>query len=242
MIESYIESDRKELDSVILGTYNTVTNQLEIVCDDQFKKLWMTRVVESTRLYSAALQAMDDSPLKSQLEMLLRAHIVSEVVPTTANKAKTRKLLRSPHLKLSSRLPKLQSTLSSNLKKELQSVIEELEKFNEKIGIQTYEESTLHQNKKEYLSNLTESMAKDEDSVRLFICLLIILYSSASSGVLYATGKFAPKLLKFLKASLDTEQALWLEQVKDAIKAGSITEEMKHTMRSMASKAANDGS
>jgi hypothetical protein len=93
---------------------------------------------------------------------------------------------------------------------------------------------SLEEKKHALLSDMTAAMAKDEDAPRLFISLLIILYSSYHPSVLYATGKYVPKLLKALKPDIEAEQAKWLEEVKDAIKAGKATQEMKISMRKLA--------
>jgi len=53
----------------------------------------------------------------------------------------------------------------------------------------------------------------------------------------YATGKFAPRLLKMLKNGLDAQQFTRLEEIKDAVKAGTVDDSMRAELRTLASTA-----
>jgi hypothetical protein len=232
---SILTSGNTELSTTISKAYASKFDELELSCDEQFNRQWISRVVDKVRLHAPAIHSMEDGNLKTQLEELLRTHITTDIIPQTSNRAKAKRLLRSHRLKLSSRLPKLRISLEET--KDLASTVEEIEKFNSKIGVEKYDEKTLQEKSRTHLADMVEAMTKDEDSPRLFLCLIIILSSSQYPGVLYATGKYAPRLMKALKHTMDSEQAQWLEQVKDAIKAGDVTEEMKEKMRKMASEA-----
>jgi hypothetical protein len=233
-----VVSDRSnDLGASISKAYTSKMDELETNCGEQFKQLWTSRIVDKIRLYVEALNTMETGSLRAQLEELLRSYIVTELVQQTANRAKAKKMLKSSRLKLASRLPKFQSSLGES--QDLDSVIEEVEKFSKKIGVEDYDADVLVQKKHVYLSDMTTAMAKDEDAPRLFVSLLIILYSSYHQGVLYATGKYVPKLLKALKPDIDAEQAQWLDQVKDAIKGGKATQDMKDSMRNTAMEKIN---
>jgi hypothetical protein len=237
LAHSFVSDRSNDLGASILKAYTSKMDELEMNCDEQFKQLWTSRIVDKVRLYVEALNTMETGSLKTQLEELLRSHIVTELVQQTVNRAKAKKMLKSSRLKLATRLAKLQSSLGES--QNLGSVVEEVEKFNKKIGVEDHDVDVLVQKKHVYLTDMTAAMAKDEDAPRLFISLLIILYSSYHQGVLYATGKYVPKLLKALKPDIDAEQAQWLEQVKDAIKGGKATQDMKDSMRNTAMEIIN---
>lgn len=234
-ILSVLASSHTELGTIISAAYAAKSDELETGCDDLFKRQWISRVVDQVRLNVGALYSMEDGSLKTQLEELLCTHITTDIVSQTVSRANAKRLLRSPRLKLSSRLAKLTASLENAT--DLASTVEEIEKFNSKIGIENYDEAVLKEKARTNLADMVEAMSKMEDSPRLFLCLIIILSSSQYHGVLYATGKYAPRLLKVLKPTLDSELAQWLEQVKDAIKVGEVTRDMKDKMRRIASES-----
>jgi hypothetical protein len=74
---------------------------------------------------------------------------------------------------------------------------------------------------------------KKSDGPLLFLTLVVFLFAKHNAGVVYATGKFAPKLLKQLKTVLDAEQYAQLEVWKEAAKAGTLSAEDRDAMKQM---------
>jgi hypothetical protein len=68
----------------------------------------------------------------------------------------------------------------------------------------------------------------------LFLMLVIVLFAKHHDGVVYATGKFAPKLLKELKGKMESEQYGQVEKWKEAAKTSSLTAEDRADMVKMA--------
>jgi hypothetical protein len=120
---------------------------------------------------------------------------------------------------------------------DLPSTTDELEKFNTRMEIPIYDDDDIARKKQTHLEEMLLSMQKDKDGPRLFLCLVIILFASKSNGVVYATGKYAPRLLKLLKPTLDQELAQQLEQWKEAVKGGAVTHEMRADMRKIAAES-----
>jgi hypothetical protein len=75
---------------------------------------------------------------------------------------------------------------------------------------------------------------KASDGPVLFLTLVVVLFAKQHDGVVYATGKFAPKLLKLLKGKLEDEQYEQVERWKEAAKTNSLTAEDKAAMAKMA--------
>jgi hypothetical protein len=215
-----------------LSVYETKLEEQDIACDEQFTSLWTTRVVVKAQLYSAGIEEIHDENLRNQLSELLKSHLASELVPQASSRAKSKGFLKSPRKKLSSRLAKLQTALPG--KNDYAAMMEELEKFNSKINLSSPSSAQLKEEKSKLLQDMAKAMNKDQDSARLFLGLLIIIFGANHNGILYATGKFAPKILKMLKQQQSDEDTAWLDQVKDSIKAGTTTDEMKNKMRAMA--------
>jgi hypothetical protein len=75
---------------------------------------------------------------------------------------------------------------------------------------------------------------KASDGPVLFLMLVIVLFAKRYDGVVYATGKFAPKLLKQLKGNMTEEQYQTVEKWKEAAKTSSLTAEDRADMVRMA--------
>jgi len=113
-----------------------------------------------------------------------------------------------------------------------------IEELAEDAQDRAHLEVEISQARNQQLKELVEKMANDLDGPRLFLSTIIVLFSSKyGKGLLYATGKFAPRLLKVLKVSLDDEQVKSLERIKDAVKAGTVSEGDRVEMRSIAAEA-----
>lgn len=75
---------------------------------------------------------------------------------------------------------------------------------------------------------------KSFDGPVLFLTLVVILHAKHYPGVVYATGKYAPKLLKMLKSKLAEDEYEMLEKWKEGAKKGALGKEEREDMRSMA--------
>jgi hypothetical protein len=232
LVDAIWVSDDRQLSKTAISAYDNKLEELDSQCDAQFNSMWNSRVMSKIHLYSHGLSEISDKNLHDQLAELLRSHITTELVPSAATRAKSKGLLKSPRYKVASRLSKTQSSLPG--KKDLSAVIEELGKFGAHIELPGLNEEHLQEEKASYAKDMVKTMQRDEDSARLLLCFLIVLFSSKHQGIIYATGKFAPKILKMLKPALSSEDGEWLDQVKDSVKAGTTTDEMKSKMRTMA--------
>jgi hypothetical protein len=172
--------------------------------------------------------------LHDQLSELLAAYIQKELVPETISKARTQNLILSRKTKKN--IAKLETTMTSN-KGDSNSILSTLDKFTKKQNI-SYTSSSTNEFKNTMIQDMQRRMAKQQqkasDGPVLFLTLVVVLFAKHHDGVVYATGKYAPKLLKQLKGKLEAEQYEQLEKWKEAAKAGTLGKEDREEMGRMA--------
>jgi hypothetical protein len=204
--------------------------ELEVQNEADFALFWSDRVMARFHVYRTGAEAVADPKLQTQLLELLQSHITKDLVPESLAKAQTKGLMRSKKTK------KHTARFSTTLKSasDLQSLSSTLDKFGHKQGIASPSPSALTEKKSAQLKELIRGMKKDNDGPRLFLTLVVVLLANRAPGIVYATGKFAPKLMKLLRGELGEEQYERLERWKDAVKAGSLTTEDRAGMRALA--------
>lgn len=221
---------RFEIKSTASASFDERIAELENENQSQLEAMWKSRVAIPVNLHEQALQTLEPSPLKEGLQDLLCRHIAQDLVPNALKKLQSKGLIRSPYAQ--KQVERLQDAT-----KQL-SISKELTKFTQKMKLTPPSEDDLSQARIKLLQDLSDSMAKDSDGPRLFLSTVIALMSSKhEKGMFYATGKFAPRLLKTLKASLNAEHVATLERIKDAVKAGTVSEDDRVEMRTMAAKS-----
>jgi hypothetical protein len=230
------QDEKSDLAGSSATAFNDRLNELDSNSEAQFISFWSSRVVDRVRLYAIGLAALEEGTLKTQLADVLQSHISQELIPSSITRAKAKKLVRISRRKIPFRLEKLVGSITAE-GRDLPGTIDDLEKFNAKMEIPIYDDSEMVRRKQTHLEDMLQSMQKEKDGPRLFLCLVIILFAEKMDGVVYATGKYAPRLLKLLKPTLDQELAHQLEQWKEAVKGGTVTHEMRADMRRRATKS-----
>ncbi|PSN70336.1 hypothetical protein BS50DRAFT_488037 [Corynespora cassiicola Philippines] len=205
---------------------------LESQNEAELSTFWVERVLSRMHNYTNGLDGVEDTKLRDQLADLLAAYFQKELVPDTVSKARSQGLVRSR--KARKNVQKLETAFKTG-KLDVAAAVALVEKFNKKQGIQELGEAVLVEAKSALISDLVRRMQKKQaDGPLLFLTLVIILLARSSTGVVYASGKFAPKLMKQLKASLSAEEYEQLEKWKELAKAGTLELDDKEKMRSMA--------
>ncbi|KAF2488854.1 hypothetical protein BU16DRAFT_531902 [Lophium mytilinum] len=205
---------------------------LETQNETEFALFWSDRVVARLHVYRTGADAIADPKLRGQLLELLQTHAVKELIPESLARAQTKGLLRSKKTK------KNASKFTTALKSasDLPTISTSLDKFAKKQGIEAPTPEALAEKKSSQLKELIRGLKKDGDGPRLFLTLMVLLLANRQAGIVYATGKFAPKLMKLLKESIGSVEYEQLEKWKDAVKAGSLTAEDKAQMRALAAE------
>lgn len=206
--------------------------QLEKQNEVEFAGFWTDRVTTRAAIYTEGLTAIEDEKLQGQLSELLAQYVQKDFVPDAIAKATLQGLLLSR--KTRKNIQKLESALGTD-NMDVSSLTASLDKFNKKQSIEAPSGATLEASKETMLSDMVRRMQKQKksDGPLLFLTLVVFLFSKYNAGVVYATGKFAPKLLKQLKRVLKPEQHAQLEAWKEAAKAGTLTAQDRGDMQKM---------
>lgn len=227
LVKRMIDGDiRRELTTA----YTNVSAELAAATEQEFEVFWTEKVAYRTQLYRLGLDGITDAKLHDQLEDVLRTHVSKELVPEQISRAKTRSLIRGK--KTVRETEKLQEKAQQATS--LAELFEVLDKFNAK-QMKTRPVEDGNDNAKEtHVVDLRRGMRKDKDSARLFLTVIIVLLAKHKAGVTYATGKYAPKLLKLLKGLVDDATYQELNELKGKVKGGTITAEDRTRMIEMA--------
>jgi hypothetical protein len=199
-----------------------------------FATYWTDRVLCRLSIYNTSLTHISDDKLRDQLSTLLAAYAQQELIPDALTKAQAQNLL------LSRRTRKNTSRLESVLKSATANPMTALEKFAHKQTISVPSPSTLASTRTTMADDMRRRMQKlkPTDGPALFLTLVILLFAKHhDDNIVYATGKFAPKLLKLLKGRIDEETYTKLDMWKEAAKAGTLSEADKEGMVALVAEA-----
>lgn len=223
----------KAVEKAVEERFWTSISQQEAQMEAQFSKFWTERVQSKCQVYNDGLDKVADEKLRGQLSEILTTYAKKELIPESTTKA------RSQGLILSRKTRKNISAVEEFLKQDdsgLAGVFAALKKFHRKQGIETLANEKTLEAKQSIVNDLIRRMQKQKksDGPVLFLTLVLVLFAKYNDGVVYATGKFAPKLLKQLKSVLPVEQYEQMEKWKEAAKTSSLTAEDRVAMKSMA--------
>ncbi|KAF2090183.1 hypothetical protein K490DRAFT_54583 [Saccharata proteae CBS 121410] len=204
-------------DETIKTAFLSKLASLEAETTTQFLALWHDRISLRLEIYTRGCRAVTtDAKLQSQLTEVLRDYAHQELIPETISRAQTRRLIRSTKLKKN--ITKLQEALQKpSSQQTLDSVLASLQKFAAKMDIPAPNDEDVAAKKEAYVADLVSVARRKE-------------------GVVYATGKLAPKLLKTVKGELDVETGDRLEKLKEAVKAGKVGEGEREELRRLAAE------
>lgn len=206
--------------------------ELEKQNEAEFAEFWSDRVATRAAIYTEGLTAIEDQKLQDQLSELLAQYVQKDLVPDAISKGTSQGLILSR--KTRKNVQKLESVLGTG-NMDISALMSALDRFNKKQSAEAPTPSTLEASKTTMLNDMARRMQKQKksDGPLLFLTLVVFLFAKHNAGVVYATGKFAPKLLKQLKTVLDAEQYAQLEAWKEAAKAGTLSAEDRDAMKKM---------
>lgn len=223
-------SSRKALEE----KFKASVADLETQNESDFAALWTDRVDLRIAIYNQGLSSIEDKKLQDQLSNLLATYIQKDLVPDTLVKARSQGLVLSRKTKKN--VQKFETTLSSS-NPSLNAILSTLAKFSQKSGLTSSSPLALDTHKAAMIQDMQRRMAKQTkspDGPVLFLTLVVILCAKHYDGFVYATGKYAPKLLKQLRGKLEAGEYEQLEKWKEAAKTGTVGEEDREGMRGMA--------
>ncbi|KAF2820108.1 hypothetical protein CC86DRAFT_361767 [Ophiobolus disseminans] len=207
-------------------------SELETQNEAAFATYWSDRVVARTHIYAEGLASITDAKLHDQLQELLATYIQKDLVPDSISKARTQSLVLSRKTKKT--LSKLESTLSTT-PADVPALASALSAFNTKQSTPPPSPASLEAAKVSMVQDMRRRLSKPNlkasDGPVLFLTLITILHAQHFPGIVYATGKYAPKLLKQLKGKLGAGEYEKLEEWKELAKSGGLGEGEREGMR-----------
>ncbi|KAF2021589.1 hypothetical protein BU24DRAFT_404591 [Aaosphaeria arxii CBS 175.79] len=199
----------------------------EALSEDEFSEFWSSRVTARVLNYAAGLDVVQEEKLRGQLSELLAIYIGKELVPEMWAKAQAQGLAQSRKTKKN--FQKLEVSLKAS--KELVDLVAALEKFDKKQGSQEVGPELLERTKGSLVADMKRRMQKQSDAPTLFLITVLALFARHKPGLIYATGKYSPKIMKQIKSSLSAEEYEELEGWKESAKAGTLGDVEKDSMR-----------
>jgi siroheme synthase (precorrin-2 oxidase/ferrochelatase) len=208
-------------------------SQFEIENESAFSAFWTERAALRVTIYNDGLNGVEDQKLRDQLTELFAQYVQKELIPDVLSKARSRGHVLSRKSRKNTQ--RLESALQAD-GMNVPAILNSIDKFSKKQSIPSTDTAAMEAAKQTMMSDMVRRMQKQKksDGPLLFLTLVVLLLARHSSGIVYATGKFAPKLLKQLKSVLDAEQYAALEKWKDAAKSGSLSADDREEMKKMA--------
>ncbi|KAI9825977.1 MAG: hypothetical protein M1819_007478 [Sarea resinae] len=254
---SIIEAERKEhvglsqsTASHLLGddmrpeaekAFKEEMRQLQFKSNDQLASLWREKVLTRFELYQIGVRSIENEKIRRELITLLQDYMADEVIPDTLRRAESKSIIRGKATKRNvDILRAFLASFKGDARKRIEissPLVEAMDAFANQQKISLLDAGTLSERKLVQVQEMVKGMRKDEEGPRLFLILILVLFAKLLPGLIYATGKYAPRLLKQLRGLIDSEQYTWLEKMKDAAKAGSMTAADKSDIRDAAGEA-----
>lgn len=227
-----ILTKEKTVERALEESFSAKLLELEQQNEAEFAKFWTDRVSTRTALYTEGLTLVEDQKLQGQLAELLAQYVQKELVPDAVSKATSQGLVLSR--KTRKNLQRLEVAVGAD-GMDVSTLVKSLDKFIKKQSIEAPASPDLDASKGSMLGDMARRMQKQKksDGPLLFLTLIVFLFAKHNAGVIYATGKFAPKLLKQLKNVIEPEEYAQLEGWKEAAKAGTLSADDRDAMKRM---------
>ncbi|KAF2440258.1 hypothetical protein P171DRAFT_524346 [Karstenula rhodostoma CBS 690.94] len=227
-------AQQKESEIAAGEQFSITISDLESKNESDFSVFWAEKVSQRVYNYREGLKVIEETKLNEQLTDLLSSYLQKDLLPEAVSKARSQGLLRSRRTRKN--FGRFEATLKTS-KSDLTSILSTLEKFGKKQGLTETDAEAAEVAKKTSIQDMVRRMQKPKtDAPLMFLSLVVILFAKHYEGVVYATGKFAPKLLKQLKTKLG-EAYEQVEKWKELAKAGTLSKDDRLSMVQMAEEA-----
>ncbi|KAF1838531.1 hypothetical protein BDW02DRAFT_541568 [Decorospora gaudefroyi] len=206
---------------------------------------WTDRVLARYYTYAAGLACITDTKLHDQLAQLLTSYTQHDLVPDAMAKASAQGLALSR--KTRKNMAKLTHILSTENEIEIENekntlttttLTTALNKFAQKQNMQCPPPaSVLADTKRTMRDDMCRRLQKQklpDGGPVCFLTLVVVLCADHFDGVVYATGKFAPRLMRLVKGRVGEAQYERLEGWKEMAKRGELGVEDREGMLGMA--------
>ena len=221
-----------EFEAVALDRFTSAISDLEIQNEQEFSRFWSGKVSLRLCNYIEGLKVINDAKLSEQLSELLAGYLQKDFFPDIVSKAKIQGLVRSRRTRKN--INRFESTLKTG-HTDLISITATLDRFGKKQGIEAADTEAVEETKEALVQDMIRRMQKPKtDAPLMFLSFILVLFSRHNPGVVYATGKFSPKLLKLLKVQLSSNEYEQAERWKEQAKTGKLAQKDREMMIQMA--------
>jgi hypothetical protein len=228
-------AQQKDSEVAAAERFSTYISDLESENENDFSIFWSEKVSLRVCNYQDGLKSIDETKLREQLTELCSNYLQKDLFLDAVARARSQGLVRSR--KTRKNVNRFEATLKTS-KSDLTSMLSTLEKFGKKQGLSEPDAEAAKAAKRALIQDMFRRMQKPKtDAPSMFLSLVVILFAKHHPGVVYATGKFAPKLLKQLKTKVDGEEYDQVENWKEQAKTGTLSKEERTSMIQMAEQA-----
>lgn len=230
-------AEQKALVSIASDHFASIISGFEMRNEHDFSTFWTEKALLRIHNYHEGVRAISDVRLSEQLSELLSVYLQKDFLPDIASRSRAQGLVCSRRTRKN--LTRFEATLKTS-KTEMSSIILTVDKFSKKQGLASVDEDAAKEAKKILVQDMVRRMQKPKtDAPLMFLSLVLILFSRNHPGIIYATGKFAPKLLKQLKAQLSSEDYEEAERLKELAKTGKLAKDDRDRMVHMAEQVSS---
>lgn len=225
-------ASQKEAQVAASEQFSGEISDLEKKNEHDFTIFWAERVSLRAYNYHKGLKSVEDAKLHEQLSDLLSNYLQKEFMPDMISKARSQGLVRSRRTRKN--INRFEAMLKASTS-DLTSIFSILERFGKKQGLPDIVPEAAEEAKNSSIQDMIRRMQKPKtDAPSTFLSLVVILFAKHHPGLVYATGKFAPKLLKQLRANLSDAGYEQVDRWKEQAKAGTLSKEHRASMVHMA--------
>ncbi|KAH0543758.1 hypothetical protein FGG08_001940 [Glutinoglossum americanum] len=229
-----LEQRRAKVEAVFLGHMQRLQEEVTL----QFSQAWKEKVLARLSNYRIGVEGLGDSKLRSELYSTLLDYTLKGLVPEFLQKCRSKNLIKGRSLERI--IEKFQQALAGvdagvgGPSDQFASVMGAIDAFTRAIKAEALTDTELEERKAAQLREMATNMKRVEDGPRLFLTLVLVIHAAHKPGIIYGTGKYAPRLLKQLAGNIQAEKYEWIQRMKEAAKSGRMTPEEKAGIRAMA--------
>lgn len=207
--------------------------------EQEFAAMWKASVMDRLSLHLAGLEPLDQgSKLRNELTELLTGYATTELLRSElSGQKKCGKKVKPAVDKLKDDIANFKSSQSSD--SDLTAVKRAFDALASKLSISWLDKEDQITKKGQELTEMTDTAITrfdetgDRDGSRLFLVVILILLARHQAGLIYATGRFVPRLLKLLKGKVDDERWSRLQELKEEVKTGAMSPKGRTDLRTM---------
>lgn len=207
--------------------------------DNKFSIVYSTHILARLNLHVLAIQSLDAGKLRAELAGLLKDHLLSNFLTDSLSQIQESSGLKTCGRRVDPAVNKLTTQLadypspSADPEEDLGKLSTLFNACGTKFKASPPTADKLVNSKLTIEHEIFASAGNtktDKDGSRAFLCVVLALWARQNEGFMYATGRFVPRLLKLLKGKIDEKSYERLQELKDVVKGGNMTNEQREEL------------